>query len=126
MRVSELAKELNINSDVILAKLKALRLKAKDSSQELNSAVLIVLRSELKSLKGTAKPKETKEDPRVKEVKAVKATVIPRLKKLTAQSKIEIAHKPKSVPPAKKVSKKEIKKEIKKETAKEPKLKESK
>ena len=47
MRVSELAKELNTTSDAILAKLRAFKLKAKDSEQELNSFVLSVLRREI-------------------------------------------------------------------------------
>jgi translation initiation factor IF-2 len=47
MRVSELAKELNTTSDRVLAKLKSLRLKAKDDSQELNKAVVVVVRGEL-------------------------------------------------------------------------------
>lgn len=63
MRVSELAKEFNTTSDAILAKLRALKLKAKDSGQELNSAVLSVLRREI-SIKGIkvapAVSKETK------------------------------------------------------------------
>ncbi|MCK5214761.1 MAG: translation initiation factor IF-2 [Candidatus Omnitrophica bacterium] len=59
MRVSELAKELNITSDVVLKKLKSLKLKAKDGKQELNKAVLIVLRGELvKELKNVlSKPR---------------------------------------------------------------------
>ena len=48
MRVSELAKELNTTNDVVLKKLKSLKLKAKDGKQELNKAVLIVLRGELR------------------------------------------------------------------------------
>ncbi len=70
MRVADLAKELSITSDVILAKLKSLRLKAKDDSQELNKAVEIVLRSEFSkgTLAGTSpaksvKPVKTKDVP---------------------------------------------------------------
>ncbi len=47
MRVCDLAKELRITDDAIIAKLRSLRLKAKDSQQELNAAVVIVLKSEL-------------------------------------------------------------------------------
>ncbi len=47
MRVLDLAKELNTTSEVILSKLKAFKLKAKDSDQELNTAVISVLRREL-------------------------------------------------------------------------------
>ena len=59
MRVSDLAKEFHTTSETILAKLRSLKLKAKDSDQELNSAVTVVLRSELiKELKG--RPQEIK------------------------------------------------------------------
>src|SRR5436190_11566237 len=47
MKVSELAKELNVSSQDILTKMKALKFKAKDSDQELNTVVITVLRSEL-------------------------------------------------------------------------------
>ena len=58
MRVSELAQELNVNEKAVLDKLRALKLKAKDGAQELNMAVLIVLRSELgKDLKDPIKRK---------------------------------------------------------------------
>jgi translation initiation factor IF-2 len=48
MKVSELAKELKTSSDEVLKRLRSLKLKAKDSKQELNSVVLSVLRSDLK------------------------------------------------------------------------------
>ena len=47
MKVSDLAQELNTTSETILATLKSLKLKAKDSQQELNAAVISVLKSEL-------------------------------------------------------------------------------
>ncbi len=47
MKVSDLAKELNTTSETILATLKSLKLKAKDNQQELNAAVVSVLKSEL-------------------------------------------------------------------------------
>ncbi len=47
MQVSQLAKELNTTPEIVLAKLKSLKLKATDGTQELNNAVAIVLRSEL-------------------------------------------------------------------------------
>ena len=46
MKVSELAKELKTTSEEILATLKSLKLKAKDSKQELSAAVISVLKSE--------------------------------------------------------------------------------
>ncbi|MFH1359876.1 MAG: translation initiation factor IF-2 [Candidatus Omnitrophota bacterium] len=58
MRVSDLAKELGVTNEDILAKLKTLHLKAKDGKQELNVAVIAVLRS---ALKGVAKPQAKKE-----------------------------------------------------------------
>jgi hypothetical protein len=48
MRVSELAKELKTTDEVVLARLKSLKLKAKDSAQELNSVVLSLLRADFK------------------------------------------------------------------------------
>src|SRR3989338_1263437 len=47
MKVSDLAKELNVSSSDILTKMKALKFKAKDSDQELNTVVITVLSSEL-------------------------------------------------------------------------------
>ncbi len=53
MRVCDLAKEFNTTSEAILAKLRSMKLKARDSDQELNTAVAIVIRSEMmKELKG--------------------------------------------------------------------------
>ncbi len=76
MRVSELAKELGVPSEAILAKLKSLHLKAKDKEQELNTAVIPVLRRELKGSAKTAveKPKE-KEASLKKEIVAAKKTL---------------------------------------------------
>lgn len=66
MRVEDLAKELKTTSDAVLARLRTLKLKAKDSQQELNSAVLAVLRSEFK--KTAPPPAKTKELPKVSAV----------------------------------------------------------
>lgn len=46
MRISDLATELKITEDKVLAKLKTLKLKAKGEAQELNAVVEIVLRDE--------------------------------------------------------------------------------
>ena len=46
MKVCELAQQLKTTSDSILNTLKALKLKAKDSQQELNGAVVSVIKSE--------------------------------------------------------------------------------
>ncbi|MFA5088411.1 MAG: translation initiation factor IF-2 [Candidatus Omnitrophota bacterium] len=48
MRVSDLAKELNVTSEDVLNRLRSIKLKAQDSKQELNSVVVSVLRSEFK------------------------------------------------------------------------------
>ena len=53
MKVSELAKDLNVTSDVVLKALRSLKLKAKDSEQVLSAAVVSVIRSELKTNKKT-------------------------------------------------------------------------
>ncbi len=58
MKVSELAKEFKTTNKNVLEKLKGLKLKAKDGNQELNKAVVIVLRSELK--KGPASSVQSK------------------------------------------------------------------
>ena len=69
MRVGELAKELDVPSQLVLETLRSLRLKAKDDQQELNAAVLPVLKSEIKKRKAALPvAKETKEP--VKEVKS--------------------------------------------------------
>ena len=61
MRVSDLAKELGISAEDILGKLKAMRLKAKDSKQELNEAVEAVIRREFKHVaKSAAKAEPAK------------------------------------------------------------------
>ncbi|MBN1870331.1 MAG: translation initiation factor IF-2 [Candidatus Omnitrophica bacterium] len=57
MKVSELAKELEITSDAVLKALRSLKLKAKDSEQELSAAVVSVIKSELKTEKKTAAAK---------------------------------------------------------------------
>ncbi len=47
MKVADIAKEFKISEEMVLEKLRSLRLKAKGVDQELNKAVAIVLRSEL-------------------------------------------------------------------------------
>ncbi len=80
MQVAELAKELNTTSDFILKTLQSLKLKAKDSKQELGGAVVSVLKSQLK---GKALPKQeeskTKEDS--KKNKELKKVSQPEVKK---------------------------------------------
>ena len=128
MKVSELAKELHTTDDVVLSKLKSLKLKAKDGSQELNKAVTIVLRSELmKELKttGTKAPeikKEKKEDPapvveekKIKEKKASpeKEAVAPKKIRRKSPVKKKVAEETKE---EKKVVKKKTRTRVKKAT----------
>jgi translation initiation factor IF-2 len=58
MKVSELAKELNTSSDSVLKMLKSFKLKAKDSDQELNMAVVSVLKSQFDKSSKTISTKE--------------------------------------------------------------------
>ena len=60
MKVSELAKDLNMTSDDVLKALRSLKLKAKDSDQVLSPAVVSVIKSELKPEKKPSKPKTKK------------------------------------------------------------------
>ena len=55
MKVSELAKDLDITSDAVLKALRSLKLKAKDSQQDLSAAVVSVIKSELKTKKKSSK-----------------------------------------------------------------------
>ena len=56
MKVSELAKDLNTTSDAVLKALRALKLKAKDSEQELSATVVSVITSEMKPAKKASPP----------------------------------------------------------------------
>ncbi len=67
MKVSELAKELKTNDETILATLKNLKLKAKDSDQDLNVAVVSVLKSAFK--KGNIVKVETPKAPKKRATK---------------------------------------------------------
>src|SRR3989339_889860 len=58
MKVSELAEKVGVSVEEILDKLRALRLKAKDGDQELNSAVASVIKSEFVVEKKQATKKE--------------------------------------------------------------------
>ena len=80
MRVADLAKDLKTTPEVVLAKLRSLRLKAKDENQELNVAVAAVLKTEL--------AKELKDKPKAKEVEApppLKAPIIEKAAKQEAK-----------------------------------------
>jgi len=93
MKVSELAKELKTRPEVILKKLKSLKLKAKDSKQELNQVVLSILRRELKDLPAQDRIEESqkKTTPPTKEAKpegAKKKTATKTATKKTTRRKV--------------------------------------
>ena len=81
MKVADLAKELNTTNDALLEVLRSLKLKAKDSKQELNAAVISVVRSHLRDgkIKLSKDVKESKES-KLKGP-AEKAKLSPKLEK---------------------------------------------
>ncbi len=95
MQVAELAKALNTTNEIILKTLKSLRLKAKDSKQELSGAVISVLKSEfgkgkILPKKEEVKPKqESKEKVKEVQVKEVKKQPEKNGKVISAKSKAE-------------------------------------
>jgi len=100
MKVFELAREWKTTPEVILKKLKSLKLKAKDKNQELSKLVLDVLRREMKDIPTEApapQPPPKKEAPAkpvpAKDVKEKKPRATRAKKKETA---------PGAAPPAKK------------------------
>lgn len=96
MRVSELAKELGITNDDVLAKLRSLHLKAKDGHQEINEAVLAVLKRELKNApKAAAKAKESAVEAK-KESKTVSKKEAPS-KKTKTEAKVATKAKAKKI-----------------------------
>ena len=94
MKVSELAKELNTTSAVILATLKSLRLKAKDNEQVLNSAVVSVVRSEISKANKASVPKIKPEVKKEKEKQEQQATQgeVNAAKEKNVKVKIETKH----------------------------------
>lgn len=105
MRVSDLAKELGITSETILAKLKSLKLKSKDSSQELSTMVIAVLKRELGSLsKSLPKAKEPDKKEPPKEAKAAKKTKT----EVTAKTKVKAKKASKEKEPKPKPAKKTL------------------
>ena len=90
MKVSELAKDLNITSDAVLKALRSLKLKAKDSEQVLSAAVVSVIKSELKTSK-----KETpqKKGTTVGKPAEAEASAKKTKKKMTGEAKKKVAKK---------------------------------
>ena len=91
MRVSDLAKELNTTNEIILAKLRAFKLKAKDGEQELNSFVLSVLRREIISKGVKVAPMVSKIPSKtLPEPKQLKVSSVPeKLKKELKETKVK-------------------------------------
>lgn len=122
MQIAELAKQLNTSNEVILKTLKSLKLKAKDSQQELSSAVISVIKSELgklplkEALKQEVKPVEEKAPIKEKETKEkeLKKKIEVKGKEKAAKTKKsekeESSFKATAVkePPKKEVGKKEV------------------
>ena len=90
MKVSDLAKDLNITSDAVLKALRSLKLKAKDSQQELSAAVVSVIKSEMKAEKKPASSEEglsvrIPDNAGVSEKKVTKKTMMEGKKKKVAK-----------------------------------------
>ncbi len=101
MRVSELAKELGVSSEDILAKLKSLKLKAKDGKQELNEAVIPVLRRELKGVAKTATRVSVSKEAAKPESKAGGKTKDVQEKMPIEATKVKAVERPRAQPAAK-------------------------
>lgn len=106
MKVSDLAKELNTNSESILAALKKLKLKAKDSKQDLNVAVVSVVKSAFK--KGDIPKIELKKN--IEEDDESRKTVKKKAVKVVDKPVLE----EKKVEPQEKTVTKKLKKVVKK------------
>jgi translation initiation factor IF-2 len=109
MRVSELAKELKLTSDELLARLKALKIPAKNSMTSLSDKAVALARKEAKKIpepkkevrpaKKAAKPAEKKAEPAKKAVSKNKATKEEAkkenpVKEVTSKLKEEPSEKP--------------------------------
>ena len=109
MRITDLAKEFNTTDEVIIATLKSLKLKAKGSQQELNAAVVTVLRSELGKKDSLVKIKKViKSEGESKEI----ASKADSNKKVSSRTKAKTTAKPKTVKVKKTTKKEKIEKEI--------------
>ncbi|MCA9409272.1 MAG: translation initiation factor IF-2 [Candidatus Omnitrophica bacterium] len=133
MKVSELASKLNTTSATILHTLKSLKLKAKDSKQELSAAVISVVKSEFskgkiktipeaESSKKATKSKGIKKKTAAKDEKVEKVEKVVKKKAVKKKAVKEKADSTKTVKAKKAVDKSKIEdkkesKTIKKETA---------
>ena len=127
MRVSDLAKEMGITTGEVLDKLRALKLKAKGPDQELNAAVLIVLKSALqkqpKSPPRKEEPVETiseqgsaKEEQIISKEKKEAKSKTAKKETLSKTAKTKLADKKKK--PVQEKEKKKEKTTVTKKTAK--------
>lgn len=113
MKVSDLAKNLEIPVDQILATLKSLKLKAKDKDQELSAAVVSVIKSELvKSKSSSKKSDESKPKKKTEEKKETKEA---KEEKVEKPKKISKPKEEKKEAPAKKEEPKPASVQVKKE-----------
>ena len=110
MKVSDLAKELNISNDRVLQKLKALKLKAKGKEQELNIAVASVVKSALlKDPGGDEKEQPSaKAEKSEKPAESVKSEVKPKVEDQPKKTTVKKATTKKVADKAVKTFKKKI------------------
>ncbi len=128
MKVRELAEKLKVTSEQVLETLKALKLRAKDSEQEISAAVVSVVKSELVKLNKPAK--KVSDKPRKPRKKVEKKKVEPKVEPPVEIKKVEVKEDKKeeikpvklvkevAAPLPKPVEHKEVRIEIKKELPK--------
>src|SRR5262245_59761454 len=126
MKVADLAKELKVSTDDILKTLKSLKLKAKDSDQDISEFVVTVVRSTLKKPGSEPAANVTKAEEPAKPKKATKKTEEKPVKvekeEKREEKKDEKREKPKKFEKEPPKESKDIKKKpvIKKKISKEP------
>ncbi len=121
MRVSDLAKQYSVSSQDVLSELKSLKLKAKDSKQELSSAAIAVVKRALE--KKGKKFVPVKEEP-VKTKSEAKSVLKPKSKKIKEEKDVKVK-KEKKTKVVKVDKTKTVKKSVKKVAAKKPLKKEN-
>ena len=117
MKVVELAKELNTDSETILAALKNLKLKAKDSEQDLNVAVVSVVKSAFKKgdIPKVVKKKAVKKAAKADAEEAPAKKTVKKVVKKVVRKKAEDNE---GEPVKKTVKKKVVKKKVVKKSVK--------
>ncbi|MDO8581045.1 MAG: translation initiation factor IF-2 [Candidatus Omnitrophota bacterium] len=125
MKVADLAKELNTTNDALLEVLRSLKLKAKDSKQELNAAVISVVRSHLRDgkIKLSKDVKESKESklkgPAEKAKPSPKLEKPKKVSKKIVKQEENVSKKQELEEKAKKVTAEKFAKDVKKVIVKE-------